>query len=257
MTINDEELLDEERNIEKDYVEEDNEDVETLEDDEQEYTEQNGPSRVKRRSKAEVVINTALWLAIIVLLVMVLLRLFVFNSIMVSGPSMNPTYENGDSVVINKANTPKRGDVVVFYLNDVDNKFAAMFAPKEESDKGGPYEKLIKRVIATAGDKIWVRRTTVIGNDVLYEVIVDPVNGDRLYENYYVKKGELIAQDIFYIHSLADSGLGILEKCTESKPFIVSKDCMFVMGDNRSDSHDSRAFGEVPVSRMFGVVLDK
>lgn len=211
----------------------------------------------KKHSKAEVAVNVALWIAIVVLLIMVILRLFVYNSIQVKGDSMNSTYEDGNVVVVNKAIAPSRGDVVVFYLNDVDNKLKAMFAPAEQSGIGQPYEKLIKRVVAVAGDKIWVNCIRNAGSDAVYEVIIDTADGTRVYEDYYVKKGETLPKENYDVHAFIGSGLGVLNDCTEQKPYVVSKDCIFVMGDNRGNSNDSRNFGEVPISRLFGVVLDK
>lgn len=211
-----------------------------------------------RRSKAEIAVNVALWIAIAVLLIAVVLRLFVFSSVAVDGDSMNPTYQNGDVVTVNKAIVPKRGDVIVFYKNEVDNKFTAQFAPKEECALGKPYEKLIKRVVALEGDKIWVSRVTNSGSDVMYEVVVDTADGERLYENYYVKKGETLPIENYYLHS--DAGythLGNLRECVEDNPFVVSEGCFFAMGDNRTNSNDSRALGEFKLTQVFGVVLDK
>lgn len=221
------------------------------------YDDETGAPVVKKRSKAEYAVNIALWLAIIVLAVMVVLRLFVYNSVAVSGVSMTPTYDNNEIVVVNKMATPKRGDVVVFYLNEVDDKFKAMFASAEECGEGQPYEKLIKRVVATAGDKIWVQRVSGNGTDETYEVIVETVDGERITENYYVKKGEQLPSENFYVHTLAATGLGNLENCTESNPYVVSKGCFYAMGDHRINSVDSRMHGEFPLSRLFGVVINK
>lgn len=211
----------------------------------------------KKRSKIEIAINIALWIAIVVLLVAVGLRLFVFSSVEVDGASMNPTYSNGDVVVANKIAKPNRGDVVVFYKNEVENKFAAQFAKREECAQGQPYEKLIKRVVALEGDKIWVQRIADSGDDVMYEVVIETVNGDTLFENCYVKNGEVLNIERFYLHSVALTDLGLLQGCTQSKPFVVSEGCFFAMGDNRVNSQDSRKFGEFKYSQIFGVVLDK
>lgn len=220
----------------------------------------------KTRSKIEIAINVILWIAIAVLGTIVALRLFVYNSVAVSGVSMTPTYQDGDVVVVNKLIKPERGDVVVFYLNDVDSKFKAMFAKEEECQEGQPYEKLIKRVVATEGDKIWAQRISGDGNgvDEVYQVVVQATNGKRYCEDYYVKKGETLNQSDFFIHTAKTSngetvytGLGILADYSESNPFVVSKDCFFAMGDHRYNSRDSREFGEFPLSRLFGVVLDK
>lgn len=215
------------------------------------------PAVTKKRSKAELVINVALWVAIVVLLIAVVLRLFVFNTVAVDGASMNPTYEHGNIVTVNKVVNPKRGDVVVFYVNEVENKFMAQFAKPEECMKGQPYEKYIKRVVATEGDKVWVQRVSTNGNDVIYQVIVDTADGNRVTEDHYVKHGETLSAETYYINTDALSGLGILAEHTEGNPYVVSKGCFFAMGDNRNDSRDSRELGEFKVSQIFGVVLDK
>lgn len=213
---------------------------------------------VKKRGKVEVAVNVVLWVAIIALAVMVVLRLFVFNSVRVDGESMTPTYASDEIVVVNKVTTPKRGDVVVFYLNDVDSKLKAMFASEEQCGAGQPYEKLIKRVVATEGDKIWVRRVdNGSSREVCYEVVVDTADGNRLTENYYVRQGETLPYDRYYIYERAATGLGVLANCTESNPYVVSKGCFFAMGDHRENSVDSRTHGEFPLTRLFGVVLDK
>lgn len=215
------------------------------------------PTVAKKRSKAEIVINVALWVAVVILLIAVVLRLFVFNTVAVDGASMNPTYEHGNVVTVNKATAPKRGDVVVFYLKEVENKFLAQFAKPEECRENQPYEKLIKRVVATEGDKIWAQHVSTSGDDITYRVVVDTADGNRIYEDYYVKHGETLSAETYFIHTNALSALGILADCTEDNPYIVSKGCFFAMGDNRDNSKDSREHGEFKVSQLFGVVLDK
>ena len=248
MTVNDE--LDE-------VIDEEIENIEMLELDDKQSVADGGASTQKKRTKWEIAINVALWIAIAVLAVMVVLRLFVYSSVRVDGESMYPTYDNGDVVVVNKVAKPKRGDVVVIYLNDVDNKFKAQFAKDEECAQGQPYEKLIKRVVATAGDKVWAQRISDNGNEIVYEIVIDTADGNRLFEDYYIKKGETLDKDRFHVGSTYVTSLGRLENCTESNPFVVSKDCIFIMGDHRYNSRDSREFGEFPLARMFGVVLDK
>lgn len=237
----------------------DNDDIEVV-DEGTPAEQQDGEGGVPvagKRSKAEYAVNVALWFAIAVLAVMVVLRLFVFNSVAVSGISMTPTYDDREIVVVNKMATPKRGDVVVFYLNDVEDKFKAMFASADECGEGQPYEKLIKRVVATAGDKIWVQRVSNNATDILYEVVIETVDGERITENYYVKKGEQLPAQNFYVDPHAATGLGNLEHCTESNPYVVSKDCFYAMGDHRINSVDSRMHGEFPLTRLFGVVINK
>lgn len=261
MTINDEQLDEEFEDTELAEIDDESE-YDYADDESVEEKEYNLEQTIvkKKRSKLEIAINIALWIAIIVLVIAVGLRLFVYSTVEVDGASMKPTYNNDDkneTVLVNKVASPNRGDVVVFYKNEVENKFTAQFAKREECAQGQPYEKLIKRVVALEGDKIWVQRVANSGDDIMYEVVIETVNGDILFENYYEKSGEVLNIERFYIHSVALTDLGLLQGCTQSKPFVVSEGCFFAMGDNRVNSQDSRKFGEFKYSQIFGVVLDK
>ncbi len=61
---------------------------------EQADTVNRAPVKGKRKhTKAEIALNTAMWVIIAVLLISAVLRLFVFNTVTVNGDSMLPTYE--------------------------------------------------------------------------------------------------------------------------------------------------------------------
>ena len=116
---------------------------------------------------------------------------FIFRVFIVSGPSMFPTLENGDRLIVsNLFYTPEQGDIICFY-SDVKS------------------EILVKRVIAVAGQTVDI--------DSTHNVTID---GVRLQEDY--------------IRS------GITYEKTMSLPYTVKEDEVFVMGDNRTDSLDSR-----------------
>ena len=128
-----------------------------------------------------------------VLLVVMLL----FRIVVVSGPSMMQTLQNGDRlIVLSNAiyKNPKAGDIIV---------------ASKDSFKGG--EPIIKRVIATEGQKVHIdfnAGLVYIDDKVLYEPYINtPTN---LYE-----------------------GIDF--------PLVVDEGCIFVMGDNRNDSKDSRS----------------
>lgn len=136
----------------------------------------------------------------------------------VKGHSMDYTFADNDKVFIYKlSNNYERGDEIVFHANETDD--------------------YIKRIIGVPGDTIEVI------NDVLY------VNGQQVDEPYLdqkkkeLKSGETLTPD-FNIEYL---------KSTRSKT--VPEGTYFVMGDNRPNSTDSRAFGFVKQEHVVGKVV--
>lgn len=147
------------------------------------------------------------WVSSIVYAVvaMLVLNLFFFRSITVSGPSMLDTLEDGDQVVVtNFCYTPKYGDIVVIQANKLKN---------ETSDFWG--EPIIKRVIAVEGDTI---RINFNSGEVF-------LNGELLEEDYI--------KDLTFFR-LNDSWM------ESNKEYTVPENCVFVLGDNRPVSNDSR-----------------
>ncbi len=119
----------------------------------------------------------------------------------------------------------KRGDVIVFrfpgdrrVLHDGE---MVEFAPAL-NEKEARATDFIKRVMALPGEEI-----EVIGRDVY-------INGEMLEEQYGVFKGALWDYQ---------GGFG---------PYIVPDDHVFVMGDNRNNSKDSRFWGAVPFRDIKG-----
>lgn len=105
------------------------------------------PTVQREHSFLSELINVALLAALIVLP----LRLFVAQPFIVSGSSMDPTFANGDYLIVDqlsyKLNNPHRGDVIIFrYPND-------------------PSKYFIKRVIGLPGETITIRGniTTITG----------------------------------------------------------------------------------------------
>ena len=134
--------------------------------------------------------------------------------------SMEPTLAAGDHVLIDKLSTRwsplGRGDVIVFD------------APGSYGGDGIPY---VKRVIGLPGETIQIE------NGRIY---VTPVDGlpRRLAEAY-----------------LGDGEVTLPQGVEGRRSWTVPDDAYFVMGDNRSDSVDSRTFGVVPVDRIVGRAL--
>ena len=161
------------------------------------------------------------WVKVIVIAVVIalLLKTFVMTLAKVDGSSMEPTLQDGDRMYVNKLfYKPERGDVVIVKSGQ----------PKE------PF--FIKRVIAVGGDTLYIDLDT---GDVY-------VNGEVIDEPY-------ISEPIFdtgrytYLYDLEKQG-----KFSRENPLVIPEGEVFVMGDNRNNSKDSRAMGTFSVKDIEG-----
>lgn len=155
-------------------------------------------------------------IAIAVVLALII-RNFVFTLVRVQGESMMPTLQEGNRLYVNRFfYSPQKGDVIVF---------------RPESDPDRPY---IKRVIATEGDTLYIDFET---GDVY-------VNGEIIDEPYINSRTSLTGS---YIRELIANG-----QYSKDNPIVIEKDKIFVMGDNRNNSKDSRELGQIPVDELIG-----
>lgn len=140
---------------------------------------------------------------------MLVINLFFFRSITVSGPSMNDTLTDGDKVIaMNFCYTPQYGDIVIVQANKLKNKNTGLYG-----------EPIIKRVIAKSGDSVRID----YANGNVYR------NGELLEEDYI--------KDLTHLHNE-----GWLQ---DNEEIVVPENCVFVMGDNRNVSNDSRNLQDV------------
>ncbi len=158
------------------------------------------------------------WMKAIVVAVLLAggIRYFIFAPIIVDGYSMMPTLHNHERMIVNKLaykiGMPHRFDIIVFH-----------------AEEGRDY---IKRVIGLPGDRIEYK------NDTLY------ING-KPYKEPYLDE---------YKKQLSDGGplteSFTLEELTGRST--VPPGHLFVMGDNRRFSKDSRHIGFIPMSKVVG-----
>jgi signal peptidase I len=158
-------------------------------------------------------------------LVAIILTAFVFQSYQVEGPSMETSLQNGDRLVIWKLGktwnrlahndfVPKRGQVIVFHR-------PSNIGVATEGDK-----QLIKRVVALPGERV------VITNGVLV-----------VYNDDHPKGFQPDQTGQYNLHNATTAG---------EVDVIVPAGKVFVCGDNRDNSLDSRNFGPISTKLIVG-----
>jgi signal peptidase I len=158
-------------------------------------------------------------LVLIALGVAFVVRTFLFSPIIVDGPSMQPTLYSKDQMIVNKITykfkQPERFDIVVFHAS-------------EQKD-------FIKRVIGLPGDHVMIQ------DDILY------INGEPVAEPFLDDLDE--DESLFPVRT-EDFRLEELKGNYERIP----EGYIFVLGDNRHNSTDSRhdALGLVPLDEVVG-----
>ena len=184
---------------------------------------------------------------LIAIILALLVRYFVGTPTIVQHPSMTPTLLSNDRLILNRLHVKlgkeiEKGDIITFEAPSKifvsayqvnDNNYVAEY----DRDINGLINNFIyyvleigktsyiKRVIAVAGEHIRIDDGKVY------------INGE-LYEEPYLPEGT----------KTTDGGGYFLD-------LVVPEGTVFVMGDNRGDSTDSRCFGCIPIEKIESKVL--
>ena len=172
---------------------------------------QDGEEQEELSSGDSLKLDLYFWLQALVLALVALILLFTFvgRIIGVDGSSMYPTLHHGDMLLLQSVGyEPKQGDVVVL--------------TKAFRDVDGP---IVKRVIAVGGQTV----------DIDYDAGTVAVDGQVLDEPY-IHEAMLCPT----YEPLQDDVYGSGLKPHDMDPVTIPEDCVFVMGDNRNHSNDSR-----------------
>ena len=161
--------------------------------------------RYKRRFRK--LLKSTVNALIVVAAVAALVATLILPVLQIAGTSMEPNLNDGDIVLLVKKKDLQTGDLCAFYYS---NKI------------------LIKRVIATPGDYIWIESDGTVF-----------LNGNPLDEPYISEKA--------------------LGECDVEFPYQVPENCYFAMGDKRETSIDSRSsvIGCIPEDQIVGKIFCK
>jgi len=168
--------------------------------------------------------------------------------------SMIPSLAVGDQIFVNKLSygirvpfttslmvefsEPTRGDVAVFVCPDT------------------PELNYIKRIVALAGDEVLVRNGVLSING---EPLDRESAGNKMFQDRHFESSTWFQFDAVE-HSEENHGVAYSILADDARPaptrdfgpFVVPEGNVFVMGDNRDHSRDSRVFGAVPVGHIMG-----
>ena len=147
-----------------------------------------------------------------------IIKAFLFQAYYIPSPSMNPTLFEGDRILVNKLSyklhSVNRGDLIVF-----------------DTPEASGEDDLIKRVIGLPGEFVNVEEERI------------EIDGGLLLEPYLPLSSN--------IKSFA-TPVNCVNRPNENYGCRIPDDHVFVMGDNRSNSRDSRFFGPVPIEDVKG-----
>jgi len=170
-------------------------------------------------------IKETVYIVVLSLIVVLPIRTFIAQPYIVSGASMDNTYQNGNYLIVDEISyrfeKPQRGDVIVFKT-----------PPKGLELQNLPLTKTvyyIKRIIGLPGETV-------------------EVNGDevKIYNNEN-PEGKVLSEPYIFINKLVPSQFSNIKLKTT-----LNNDEYFVMGDNRHNSSDSRLWGTLPKENIIG-----
>jgi len=212
-----------------------------------ESSEQEGPAKKPKKNSLLKQVAELPVLIVLAFGIAVVIKVFLVQAFFIPSASMNPTLVRGDRVLVEKIGyrigDPKRGQVIVFaqetageapdlpWTEDARNFLRELIGlpTGEETD-------FIKRIVAVGGDVI-----TYQGNS---RKLV--VNGERVDESY-IKGGQDTSST-----KISKANCEGMQLEAEDDGCRVPAGTVFVMGDNRSNSMDSRVFGPVEENEIVG-----
>ena len=189
----------------------------------------------KKKKKRGFHLPGLLTTILIALILSILFSTFVIQVRQVSGKSMIPTLQDGDKCIVSRCSylfsKPDYNDIVILdsrvdrthtikddFLDVLSHNAITSFFTGNSSNE---HVYFIKRVVGLPGDKISFSKGKLVRND---EVIEEPYVYERILKN-------------------------------PTETVVVPEGYVYVLGDNRNDSKDSRQLGCIPYSNIIGKTI--
>lgn len=155
----------------------------------------------------------------VALAVAIVIRVFLLQQFYISGPSMETTMFSDNRVLVNK---------LAYRIGNIDRGDVVVFDRAIPNGNEVQHDDLIKRVIALGGETISISKCIVF------------IDGVELPEPYLPKRDT----------ELTDPA----DRCStvDMEPTKIESDEIFLMGDNRPQSFDSRMFGPIKKNLIIG-----
>jgi signal peptidase I len=164
-----------------------------------------------------------LGVVVVAVVIAIVLRSFVVATFSIPSGSMEPTLQIGDRIVVDKLS---------YHLHGVDRANIVVFStPPKENCAGPPVSDLVKRVIGLPGETISLSGGSVV------------INGHVLAETWLPTA----------TRTATTAGPSAAPYALH-RPYRIPSGDVYVMGDNRAQSCDSRYWGPIPQSTIVGKV---
>ncbi|HWD07984.1 MAG TPA: signal peptidase I [Actinomycetota bacterium] len=173
-------------------------------------------------------------LIVVAIAIALLIKTFVVQAFYIPSGSMENTLLINDRVLVSKFvydfGSPRRGQIVVFVAppNVTD-------APVPPTGFGGFINSIKEAIGLPSTERDFIKRVVAVGGDTLQ------IKNAKLYVN-----GKAVNEPYL------DANARLPSSMPNFGPITVAPHRLFVMGDNRGDSDDSRVFNTIPVSSVVG-----
>ena len=181
--------------------------------------------KIKNKGKLKSKVHEYAEAIIIAILIAVVVRTFVVQAFKIPSRSMVPTLLVGDHILVNKfiygVKVPFLRKTIIPIINPQRGDIVVFIYPNDRS------KDYIKRVIGVSGDKIEIKNKIIFINSKQYS------DAYGIYSDNVIYPGSMQPRDNF-------------------GPVTVPPESLFVMGDNRDESADSRFWGFVDLKDVEG-----